>query len=285
MEKILLAGASGSVGTEVAKKLAHSSIPFRALVSGNEGADQLSPYTRDIWIADAQNVNELQGLCEGITHVFSSLGKSVSLFTKGHDDYEKTDYECNKNILQEAEKAGVKRMVYSSILGSNANNKLHLAQVHYKVQQLMQNSPLSSTIIKPTGFFSGLHDLVIMGKKGVIPVVGSGQRLTNPIHQEDLAEKVMDLLWEGPPVVEVGGPEVLSRQEIAQIVQRKTKARVVNLPDVFVRAGLPFFSFLAKDLSHNLDFFTYVTTRDMIAPSYGRRTFAHYIAELDIDQM
>ena len=285
MKKILLAGASGSLGMEVAQKLSHCSIPFRALVSSKESAKQLDPYTKDVWIADAQKTNELNGMCEGISHVFSSLGKSVSLFTGGRGDYKEIDYECNKNILEEAEKAGASRFLYCSILGSDADNTLHLAKVHYKVQQLLQKSPLSCTIIKPTGFFTGLHDLVIMGRKGIIPVVGSGKHLTNPIHHADLAAKAMELLEEGPETVEVGGPEILSRQEIARIVQKKTQARIIHLPEVLVRAGLPVFSFLTKDLSHNLDFFTYVTTRDMVAPGYGSRTFAKYIEQLDLEEM
>lgn len=285
MKKVLLAGASGSLGMEVAKKLAHSFTPFRALVNSENSAEQLLAYTQDIWIADAQNPDELNGMCEGVSHIFSSLGKSVSLFTGGEGDYEEIDYQCNKNILEEAEKAGVERFVYCSILGSNPDNKLHLAQVHYKVQELLQQSPLSYTVVKPTGFFAGLHDLVIFGKKGVIPVIGSGEHLTNPIHHADLAAKVMEVLEEGPEIVEVGGPETLSRQEIAEIVKAKTNASIMHLPEVMVRAGLPIFSFVTKDLSHNLDFFTYVTTRDMVAPSYGSRTFAEYIEHLDLDDM
>ena len=285
MRKVLLAGASGSLGMEVAQKLLNSSIPFRALVSSKESAKQLDPYTKDVWIADAQNVNELNGLCDGITHIFSSLGKSVSLFTNDHQDYEKIDYECNKNILSEAERAGTSRFVYSSILGSDADNKLHLAQVHYKVQQLLKQSTLGYTVLKPTGFFSGLHDLVIMGKKGIIPVIGSGKFVTNPIHHTDLAQKVMELLWDGPEVVDVGGPEILSRKEIAKIIQKKTKGRIIYLPEVLVRSGLPIFSFFTKDLSQNLDFFTYVTTRDMVAPNYGNHSFKEYIDQLNLEDL
>src|SRR5690606_1116669 len=70
MEKVLLAGASGSLGMEVAKKLAHSFIPFRALVNSEESAEQLRGYTQDIWVADAQNPDELKGMCEGVSHAF-----------------------------------------------------------------------------------------------------------------------------------------------------------------------------------------------------------------------
>jgi uncharacterized protein YbjT (DUF2867 family) len=285
MEKVLLAGASGSLGMEVAKCLAHAFIPFRALVNSEESADQLRAYTPDIWVADAQNPDELKTMCDGVSHVFSSLGKSVSLFTGGSGSYEEIDFQCNKNIIEEAERAGVTRFVYCSILGSEPDNKLHLAQVHYRVQVLLEESKLSYTVIKPTGFFAGLHDLVIFGKKGIIPVVGSGEYRTNPIHHADLAAKVMEVLEEGPQVVEVGGPETLTRQKIAEIVKDKTDASIIHVPEVMVRAGLPVFSFVTKDLSHNLDFFTYVTTRDMIAPGYGSRTFAEYIKQMDLGEM
>src|SRR5690606_14262930 len=285
MEKVLLAGASGSLGMEVAKKLAHAFIPFRALVNSKQCAEQLRAYTQDVWVADAQQPDQLNHMCDGVSHVFSSLGKSVSLFTGGAGSYEDIDYLCNKHILEEAERAGAKRFVYCSILGSEADNKLLLAQVHFKVQQLLQQSGMSYTVIKPTGFFAGLNDLVIFGKKGVSPVIGSGEHVTNPIHHSDLAAKVMDVLKEGPEVVEVGGPQTLSRQEIAEIVKAKTKASIVHLPEVMVRAGLPIFSFVTKDLSDNLDFFTYVTTSDIVAPSYGSRTFAQYIEQMDLVDM
>lgn len=285
MKKVLLAGASGALGMEVAKQLSTSSVPFRALVSNNDSAKKLEPFTADTWVADAQNPHELEGMCDGVSHVFSSLGKSVSLFTSDHQDYEKIDYECNKNILREAEKAGVERFIYSSILGSGPENKLHLARVHYQVQQLLEKSPVAHTVIKPTGFFSGLHDLVIMGKKGLIPVIGPGDFRTNPIHHMDLAKKAMEVLSDGPETIEVGGPEILTRKEIALIIQQKTKSRIIHLPEMVVRMGLPVFSLLTKDLSTNLDFFTYVTTRDMIAPSYGSHRFQDYIDELDLEKM
>ncbi|MEX2593984.1 MAG: hypothetical protein WD426_14510 [Anditalea sp.] len=127
----------------------------------------------------------------------------------------------------------------------------------------MKKSPLQHTIIKPTGFFSGLNDLVIMGKKGFIPVIGSGKFLTNPIHPTDLAEKVLELLWDGPDTIEIGGPETLSRKDIALVIQKKTQARIVHLPEVLVRSG----------------------TRDMVAPNYGSLTFDAYIDQLDLEEL
>src|SRR5690606_41255283 len=98
MKKILLAGASGSLGMEVAKCLAHAFIPFRALVNSEDSAEQLRGYTQDLWIADAQDPDELKGMCEGVSHVFSSLGKSVSLFTGGNGDYEIGRASCRERV-------------------------------------------------------------------------------------------------------------------------------------------------------------------------------------------
>src|SRR5690606_6100181 len=123
MKKILLAGASGSLGMEVAKCWAHAFIPFRALVNSEDSAEQLRGYTQDLWIADAQDPDELQGMCEGVSHVLSSFGKTVRLITGGNGVYEDIDYYCKRNTLPGAELAGVHRCVYCSMLGGEPEDK------------------------------------------------------------------------------------------------------------------------------------------------------------------
>src|SRR5690606_36513043 len=140
MDKILHAGAAGSLGLEVVKKLANSNIPFRALASNPESAETLKPYTTDVWIADARDPDAIKGLCDGISIVVSSLGKSVSLFTKDEGNYDEIDYDCNRNIIAESCNVEVRRFIYCSIKGSDSATELKLAEVHHKVQELLAKS-------------------------------------------------------------------------------------------------------------------------------------------------
>lgn len=285
MKKILIAGAAGSLGLEVVKKLAKTKIPFRTLASNPESAEKLRPYSSDIWIGDARDPEALRGICDGIAVIFSSLGKSVSLFKKEEGDYDEIDFECNRNIIAEAANSQVSRFVYCSIKGSDSASQLKLAEVHQKVQKLMEGTFGSYTIIKPTGFFSGLNDMFVIAKRGLLVLPGKGNFRTNSIHQQDLAQVVIDHLYEGPKKMEVGGPEIHTRNEMAKIVTDKTNAKLIHLPEWTLKMGIPLLGVFSKSLAHNMDYFRHVTTSDMVAPKYGHMTFKEYAASLNLNDL
>ncbi len=281
----MIAGATGVLGFEVLKILSQRNIPVRALVHRPESKSKVSPYTDDIFVADACEIDNLDGLCDSVDIVFSALGKSVSLFNPESGDYNNTDYLCNRNILHVALNEGVSRFVYTSIKGSDIAYNLQIAQVHHRIQNLLEKSPLSYTIIKPVGFFSGLHDLIIMGKRGLIPVPGSGNFKTNSIHQTDLALVVANNLVEGPRILEVGGPEIHSRNEIAQMVKEKTGARIIHIPVALAKAGTFPLSFIKKGVAANLNYFSFVSTHDMIAPPHGKITLREYLDQISLNEL
>lgn len=280
----MVAGASGSLGLEVIKKLRQKGVPLRALDRSQEKAEMLRPYTDDVVIADATNAAELQGVFEDIEVLFSAVGQSVSLFTKG-ESFEKIDYGVNENLINAAVAAGVRRIVYVSIKGADAASGLTLADVHKRVEDLLKLRNINHTVIRPVGLFSGLNDLVIMGKQGAIPIPGSGKHKTNPIHQEDLAQVVVDVMFEGPQVLEAGGPEVFTRNQIAQMVYEKTGGRIMHIPEMLIEPGLLFIKYVDENIKDKLEFFKYVSTNDMVAPQYGKITFMDYLKNLDLNQL
>ncbi len=284
MQKVLIAGASGSLGFEVLKKLWQKKVPVRALVRSQESAKRVGEYCSNVIVADARNPSELEQAFEGIDVVFSAVGRSVSLFSEG-GSFEAIDYEINKNLVDGAANAGIKRFVYISIEGADKASDLKMGSVHKRVEDLLAQKQMNRTIIRPVGFFSGLNDLLIMGKKGIIPVPGKGEYKTNPIHQEDLAQVVVDNLFDGPQLMSAGGPEIYSRMEIAQMVSQKTKGKIVIVPRLVIGPGLLFLKFVDDDVQDKLDYFNYVSTNDMVAPSFGRNSLKDYIMNFDLNQL
>lgn len=284
MEKVLIAGASGSLGFEVLQKLRKMDVAVRALVSSSESAEKIKPFTADVVIADARKNEQLAGACNGIDIVFSAVGQSVSLLDNA-GSFEEIDYGINKNLVEEAVSAGVPRFVYVSIKGADVATTYEMAKVHKMVEDLLKEKKISHTIIRPVGFFSGFNDWIAMGKRGVIPVPGSGENKTNPIHQEDLAQVVVDVLFSGPEVVEAGGPEIYTRSEIAHMISDKTNGKVVNVPELLVEPGLIFLKIFDSNTQAKLDYFNYVSTNDMVAPQYGTRSLRDYIMNFDLNQL
>ena len=285
MEKILVTGASGALGLEVTKRLFSLGYPLRVMIHDVKSANQIKTFTRDIIIADARKPDQLLGVCEGIKVLISTLGKSLSLFKNDRGSYEDIDYEGNKNILKEAEKSGVGRVIFTSILGCSEFNTLMIAKVHYEVEKLIAEKFSNHTIFRPTGFFSGLNDLIILGKRGIIPVIGDGHHKTNSIHQKDLAYTLVDMLKEGPPLIKIGGPQIHTRKEMAEMIQKKTGGRIIHLPNILVKGAIPIVWPVKPSLFHNMDYFRFVTTRDMIGEKYGQITFKSYLEELDLNEL
>lgn len=284
MGKILVAGASGSLGFEVMKILKNQGADVRALVSSKESEQKVRQYAGEVVIADARKQQELQPVLENVEIVFSSVGQSVSLYNDG-TSFEEIDYGINRNLIEAAVNAGVRRFVYISIKGADSASEYKLAEVHKKVEDLLKQNDISYTVIRPVGFFSGFNDWLIMGKQGIIPVPGNGESKTNPIHQSDLARVVVDNLYDGPQLLEAGGPEIFTRMEIARMISEKTNGKIVNVPKIVVEPGLMFLKFIDDTAQAKLDYFNYVSTNDMIAPKYGQYSIRDYINNIDLNEL
>jgi uncharacterized protein YbjT (DUF2867 family) len=281
-EKVLLAGASGALGCEILKLLHEKHIHVRSLVNSSSAIEKVSPYTSDIFNADAsQGKDKLEGLASGIHTVISALGKSVSLFTNRGKTFLENDFYANSNILDAALANGVKRFIYVSIMWTDEASHFEIPRTHKMFEDALKNSGLDYTIIRPVGFFSGLNDLAIMAKRKLIPVVGDGKARTNSIHQQDLARVVVNFLGEGPEMIEVGGPVIHSRMEMAELVQSKIGGKIVKVPEKVADWGMFLPELLDESLSAKLSYFKYITTHDMIGEKKGKITFEEYLNNLN----
>ncbi|MHA6280285.1 SDR family oxidoreductase [Salinimicrobium sp. CAU 1759] len=284
-EKILLAGASGALGLEVLNLLHQQGKKVRALVHSAEGAEKVSNLTDDVWRADASEGNEIiKDITKDISIVISTLGKSVSLFTNGGKSFMENDFYANSNILDDAVKNNVKRFIYVSIKGAEKALEYEVAKSHKMVEDALEASGLDYTIIRPVGFFSGLNDLAIMAKRKVIPIVGEGNARTNSIHQKDLAKVVLKYLNEGPDLIEVGGPLVHTRREMADMIADKLGGKVIPVPEKVAEWGMFLPEFVDDNISAKLKYFKFVTTNDMIGEKHGDITFEEYLESLDLEK-
>ena len=284
MQKVLVAGASGSLGFEVLSKLKQMDVPLRALVSSPESARKVESVTGEVVIADVRNSDELKEAFRDVDIVFSAVGQSVSL-SDNSGSFEEIDFGINKNLIDGAVSAGVRRFIYVSIKGVDVATTYEMAIVHKRVEDYLKERKISYTIIRPVGFFSGFNDWIAMGKRGIIPLPGSGTHKTNPIHPEDLAAVVADVIHEGPEVMEAGGPEIYTRAEIARMISEKTNGKVTSLPGLLIEPGLIFMKIFDRNTQAKLDYFNFVSTHDMVAPQYGTRSLKDYIMNFDLNQL
>lgn len=278
MTRILLAGASGNLGTYILKTLKEQNYWVRALTRSRS-----IPLADEVATGDLTNLASLQSVCDDIDVVISAAGSSVNpSLPQKESDYLTTDLLGHQNLLSVAKSANVKRCVYVSVFATESYMQLDYIQAHTQFAAELKASGLSYAIVEPTGFFSSFGMLIDIAKKGIAPMIGSGASLTNPIHEADLAQICVEAM-EGPSrEIPCGGPEVFSRKQIFELAFEAVdkKPRFIRIPNAVLSFHRRVMSLIDPRMSQLLHFMQQVSQVDAVAPSYGTHKLSNYFAEL-----
>jgi len=279
MKRILVAGATGYLGRNVVKVLKDRGYWVRALGRSKARLDPIKEFADELCIGEVTDPASLDGLCDGIDAVFSSVG-----ITRQKDGltYEDVDYRGNRNLLTVAEASDVSKFVYVHVL--NAEKLEHVAMVQAKqafVDKLKQSS-LDHTVICPTGFFSDMEEFLSMARSGRVYLFGDGSNQINPIHGADLAEVCADAFENASSQINVGGPEVLTYRQIAElaldVLGQREKITCIPKPLVSAIAGALRWLTPAK-VYGPIQFMASVMTMDVIGELHGQRRLADHFRD------
>lgn len=282
---ILILGASGALGMHLVKESKKNGFLIRALTHSQKGISKVQPYTNDIWCLDASAANQqLQEITKGVDYVISALGKSISLFNPTPNSFYENNYKANVKLVAAAKKHQVKKFLYVSMKGADSASQFTIPRTHKMVEEELEKSDLEYTIIRPVGFYSGLNDLITMAKRQVIPLVGDGQAKTNSIFQGDLAYYILKNFLELPKLLEIGGPKIHTRKEMAEMIQKRIGGKILTVPTSLARAGSEFSKLISeKELGNKLAYFTHIMSHDMIGEKKGMLDFDEYLKEIELD--
>jgi uncharacterized protein YbjT (DUF2867 family) len=185
---IFLAGASRGVGREIANYLTAQSLKVKALLRKESTVAELEAIGVHVVLGDALNVSDVERAIltdEPIHAVISTLGGLPT-------DVERPDYSGNKNLIDAAVKAGVKKFILVSSIGTGNSAVAVPPQVLQtlgpvlaekdKAEQHLIASGLTYTIIRPGGLKSD-------------PATGNGilsedPRIIGTINRADVAQLV-----------------------------------------------------------------------------------------------
>jgi len=286
-KSILIAGASGALGFQVLKDFQSQGFKVSALTHSKEGLDKLKGEVEDIRYLDASDdTDKLEGITRNIDYVVSALGKSISLFHPDSDSFNESNYKANSHLLKDAKKYGVKKFIYISMKGADTATEFAIPGTHRKTEKEIQDSGLNYSIIRPVGFYSGLHDLIIMARNKVIPLVGDGKAKTNSIYQGDLADFITNHFADLPEIIEIGGPKIHTRKEMAEMIREKIGGKIIKVPEIIAEGGSEVPKLFAEEnLGHKLDYFSYIMSNDVIAQTRGTLSFKEYLNQIDLENV
>ncbi len=283
MKFVLVAGATGYLGKHLVHELKRQGHRVRALVRNREKLWKRGPFLEpavgaevdEIVVADLTRPESLYNACQQIEYIVSCVGAN----SPTGRDYAAIDYQGNYNLLQIAQQTTeLKKFIYVSRLNP-AQPQEYTAKERFV--KALQESPTTSCIIRPTGYFSDLTTYLNMARRGTTYVLGQGECSMNPIHAADLAQICIKAMIAKEKELLAGGPQNLSQRQIAQLAFETLgkKAQIQGLP-----AGLiPVLASLTKPFSpqraQHLKFIADSAEKSKTAPPQGEHKLADYFKE------
>lgn len=276
---VLLAGATGYLGRCLLEVLIERKNQVVAIVRNPAKLENRNENYLEIKQAEVTKPETLRDICKGIDTVISTVG-----ITRQKDGltYMDVDYGANMNLLEEAKKAGVNHFVYVSAIDGDKYRDLKIFEAKEKFVDALKSSGLNYTVVRPNGFFSDMKDFIQMAKSGRVYVFGSGHQKFNPIHGHDLASAILDSLHDPVKELTLGGPDVLSLNDIGRLALTALNkpVRIVHLPDWSRKLTIWCLrTFTSVKTYGPIEFFLTLMAEDHIAPTYGEHRLKEYYIE------
>ncbi len=234
---ILLTGAAGTLGREIAKHLKKRNKPFKCLVRESSNVEPLKEIGATLVIGDVRDKAALKEAMKEVTGVISSHTMGMP---KKDITYWEVDFESNKYLIEHLQKNKGGKYVYISGLGVTADAPFLLYQVKMEIENLLKDSELDYTILKPSAFFSDFtRTAEVIKKYHIYPAFGGSKLRLQAIHPEDVAICAVDALDNkkaSRQVVPIGGPDVITSKEVTEIYSNVLGFKVRSVP---IPAAIP----------------------------------------------
>lgn len=279
MKKVLVAGSTGYLGQYMVKELKKQGYWVRGLARNPNKLEHLREHIDEVFVGEVTQPETLNGVCEGIDVVFTSVGITRQ---KDHVTYMDVDYQGNINLLEQARKSQAQKFIYVPVV--NAYLMKDLKMIHAKglfVEQLKE-SHIEYTVIRPTGFFSDMLEFLDMAKKGTVYLFGTGENTINPIHGSDLAEVCVKAIEQAHKEISVGGPRRYTYQEIAELAFQvlNKQAKIFRVPLWIKHVTLALMRTLTSVKTYGpLEFMMMVLTMDVLGTPYGKEDLEHFFEQ------
>lgn len=211
--RIFLTGATGFVGRHLIKRLnGHEVTCF--VRKDSEDLKNFKSVKGDLkYIADvANNLKDV----DVVIHLAANLW-----VTDNHTMY-LDNVVATKNIIEACKKNGVKRIITLSSSSATPENLSEYGKTKLEADKLVMNSRLEYTILKPTMIYGdggrGFTRILSHIKKyPIVPIVGHGKTLMQPVYVEDVVDVILKCL-ENPKsitkVYNIAGPKAVSMNEL-----------------------------------------------------------------------
>ena len=234
---LLITGATGYIGRHLVARLVAQGEHPRCLVRDTKRAAGILPAAGvELVQGETTDPASLVAAVRGVDTIVHAAFLTADRKQSPGNHYETTNVQGTANLIKAAQEGGVKRIIEISGLGTKPEKPGSYMQGRYLAEKMLKESGLDWTIIQPSvlfgkgaPFIKGLTDLI--RTTPVVPLIGGGKTLFQPIYVEDVVTVIVKVL-EDPArttgkTYTIGGPQYYSfTQIIDALLHAMHKSRV-----------------------------------------------------------
>jgi uncharacterized protein YbjT (DUF2867 family) len=221
---ILIAGGTGTLGRQVVRLLTARGLEVRILTRDPARTEHERGDLVEIISGDVRDARAVERAVDGAQTVISAVQGFAGSAPAGP---QVVDRQGNSNLIEAARAGATQHFILMSIQGAAPDHPMELFRMKYLAEQELKESGLAWTIIRPTAYMETWAALIgePLLKSGRTRIFGRGDNPINFVSAYDVARfvelAVADPAMRGE-VVEVGGPENLSMNQVAHTFETVT---------------------------------------------------------------
>jgi uncharacterized protein YbjT (DUF2867 family) len=221
---VLVAGATGLVGSEVCRRVVASGRQCQALVRETSDAGKVKALQEcgaTVVTGDLKNRDSLMAACRGARAIIST--KSATLSRQPSDSIEAVDLEGQLNLAAAAKANGVERFVFVSYR-YDRDSLYPLSKAKQAVERAIEE--FNYTILRAS-YFMEIWLSPMLGfdyPNAKARILGTGDKKVSWVSFLDVAEfcvRSLDSPAAQRATIDVGGPEPLSPLEVVRIFEQE----------------------------------------------------------------
>jgi len=249
--QLLVVGATGALGRQIARRALDAGHEVRCMVRSPRRAAFLQEWGCELTRGDLLEPDSLDYALEGREAVIDAATARAGDAVSSWD----VDWVGKQNLFAACGRAGVKRLVFVSLLDAVQHRGVPLMDIKACTEEWLEASELDYTILRCAGFMQGLISqfAIPVLEQQTVWVSGSPTPIAY-MNTQDMARFAVAAL-ERPETVRrafpVVGPKAWTTGEITQLCERYSgkEARVVRVPPALMKLMQGITSFFAASLN------------------------------------
>ena len=255
--KVLVTGGTGVIGQAAVTEILREGHTVRILSRNAAQEARQWPEGVEPWPASLGSPEELRGCAEGcelVVHVAGIVEES------GSSTFESVNVDGTRSIVREAERCKVGRLIFVSSLGAEAGESPYHRSKR-RAEEIVRNFAGGWIILRPGNVYGPGDEVIsllltMVRTMPVVPVIGTGEDLFQPIWVEDVSAALAECIRRTDlhgRVLEVAGEEKTCLNDLLDRMSEitgRTPTRI-PIPSFLATAGATIASLFGAKLPIN----------------------------------